>query len=97
MRTVYAWCQSGDGTDWQHWMAMADDGEVVASHISSSRDWGQSDVGPRGMHADRYLAKFGDRYMDDLDYRVAPPGEHGIPDEVVALNRDRRRAAEVSS
>lgn len=95
MRTVYAWCQSGDGTDFQHWMAMADDGEVIASHCSSSRGWGQSDVGPEGLHADAYLAKFGERYMDTLDYRVAPPGEHGIPADVWELNQAARRAAEV--
>lgn len=96
MRTVYAWCQSGDGTDMQVWMAMADDGEVIASHLSSSRAWGAHDVGPTGVHASRYATKFGDRYMDDLDYRIAPPGEHGIPDEVLKLNQELRQEKEAS-
>jgi hypothetical protein len=92
---VYAWCQSGWDTDWQHWMAMAEDGEVIASHVSSTRDWGIHDVGPTGMHRDAYIAKFGEDF--EVDYRVAPAGEHGVPPEVYERNQQRRRDAEAEA
>lgn len=91
--TVYAWCNSGNGTDFQYWIAMAEDGEVLAEHVSSSRGWGQRDVGPDGFHRDRYVGKFGERFMDTLAYEVVPEGE-APPDEVYQRNQHRAREAD---
>ena len=91
MSTVYAWCNAGAGTDWQVWHAMADDGEVLATHVSSSQSWGQRDVGPDGFYRDRYAEKFGARFMDDLTYVVCEPGS-SPPDEVYQRNQARRDA-----
>jgi hypothetical protein len=88
---VWAWCNSGNGTDWQTWLAIAEDGEVLCSHISSSRDWGQRDVGPSGFYVERYVAKFGERFMDRLDYVVVAEGE-APPAEVYERNQERARA-----
>lgn len=84
---VYGFCNSGDRTDLQMWMAMAEDGEVIAQHCSSSRYWGEVDVSPNHFHIDDYQRKFGDDFKpDDVEYVVLPAGE-GPPAEVVEANR----------
>lgn len=69
---VYAYRAGSYGPEDQAWVAMADDGRVVVSHISSSRRWGIRDVGPDGLHAELYRAVLGTL---DVDYRVLPEGE----------------------
>lgn len=86
---VYAWCNArwqpfGD----QVWVAIAEDGDVLATHISSGRSWGQHDVGPHGMHQNAYAAKFGDDFLDRIEYVVLPEGETP-PDEVYERNQQQ--------
>jgi hypothetical protein len=88
--TVYAWCNAGNGTDMQTWIAIAEDGEVLAQHMSSSRAWGQHDVGPDGFYRQRYADKFGERFMDRLDYVVVP--DRQTPPHAV-YERNQARAA----
>ncbi len=71
--TVWAFRNAyfGDRGD-QVWMAITDDGEPIASHVSSSRDWGRHDVGPTGFYRARYIEMLG---TDEVDYRVLDDGE----------------------
>ena len=45
MKKIYCWVNSGAGTEWQHVMAMCEDGEVLAGHLSSNRTWAMHDIG----------------------------------------------------
>ena len=94
---VYGFCNSGNGTDFQMWMAMSDDGEVIAQHCSSSYGWGSLDVSPNHFHIDDYKRKYGEDFKPaDIDYIVLPAGE-GPPAEVVEANRMLGVAATESS
>lgn len=42
---IFCWVNSGHDTDWQHVMAMAEDGTHLAGHISSSNYWAKRDIG----------------------------------------------------
>lgn len=89
---VYLWCNSGMGTDCQIWHAMAEDGTAVASHLSSSRDFGIYDCGP-GQKGDRYRELFGG--IDEgvhFETIVCDEGQ-GPPDDVAARNRTQAEAA----
>lgn len=71
---VYCWCNQSAGTDFQHWYAMAEDGEIVTSHICSHESWARTDLLDR-KH-DLYDEKFGG-HEDGVDFllvwEVAPP------------------------
>lgn len=70
---VYCWCNSGAGTDSQVWVAMAEDGHVVTSHVCSHESFARTDLIDR-KH-DLYDAKFGGHH-DGRDFlsvwEVAP-------------------------
>jgi hypothetical protein len=90
---VYAFCNSGNGTDMQTWIAIAETGEILTSHFSSSRTWGIHDVGPE-WKAEAYAKVLGADV--DVDYIVVDEGK-APPAEVVELNRllgERAKAAE---
>jgi hypothetical protein len=92
---VYVWCNSGGGTDWQHWLAMHEDGTVLGSHISSHRVFGLKDVRPP-MKAEQYAEAFGPDPVEGEDFEVIEcPEGSGPPPEVVA--RNRAQGAEASS
>ena len=38
----------------QRWVAITEEGETIASHISSSRGWGIRDTGPEGFYRDAW-------------------------------------------
>lgn len=80
---VYAFCNSGSGTDMQTWMAMAETGEVITSHWSSSREWGINDVGPERKR-DAYEKVLGEGF--EVEYIVVPDRQ-APPAEVVERNR----------
>lgn len=42
---IYAFVNSGLVTEWLEVMAMAEDGHVLAEHISSNEYWAQKDIG----------------------------------------------------
>lgn len=84
---VYAWCNAGEGTEWQMWVAMHEDGTVLGQHCSSARSWGESDVQPpfkRDAYA-KHLGTAGER-GEGYELVVCPPGE-GPPPEVIERNR----------
>jgi len=89
---VYAFCNSGSGTDMQTWMAMAETGECITSHLSSSRAWGIHDVGPEWKR-DHYVKALGEEF--DVEYIVVedrqPPPAH-----VVEANRKLGEAAKAA-
>jgi len=80
---VYAFCNSGGGTDMQSWLAMAETGEVVSGHLSSSRAWGIHDVGPEWKKSS-YEQVLGEGF--EVEYIVVDEG-HAPPPEVVERNR----------
>ena len=80
---VYAFCNSGNGTDWQAWMAIAETGHVITTHISSSRRWGIHDVGPEWKQS-AYEDVLGEGV--EVDYIVVDDGQVP-PDEVREANR----------
>lgn len=90
---VYAFCNSGWGTEWQMWIAMHEDGTVLGQHCSSSRFWGLSDVRPP-FKAEQYEKAFGPDPVEGVDYEVVevPAGE-GPPPEVVERNQALGREA----
>ena len=70
---VYCWCNQGAGTDFQYWIAMADDGHVITSHICSHESWAWTDLYERKKQL--YMEKFGgDQDGEDfwLVWEVAP-------------------------
>lgn len=89
---VYAWRNEYFGRNDEVWLAIADDGEVLASHVSSNRAWGQRDVHdsfPKVL--DRYIEKFGGSGPEFYEYIVVPDGETP-PEEVRLRNEERGKA-----
>jgi hypothetical protein len=91
---VYAWCNSGNGTDFQMWIAMHEDGTVLGRHCSSGRGWGESDVQPpfKSEAYAKHLGTAGER-GEGYELVVCPEGEHPPP-EVVERNRSAGNEAE---
>ena len=86
---VYAFCNYGSGADMQGWMAMAETGEVITQHMSSSRGWGINDVGPERKR-EAYERVLGEGF--EVEYIVVP-NRQAPPAEVVARNRALGEAA----
>lgn len=56
---IFCWVNSGVGTDWQVGMAIAEDGTVLASHVSSHRGFYLHDMGlTSDWKHDRYSAHY---------------------------------------
>lgn len=73
---VYLWCDSGTGSGAEHWMALAEDGEAVTSHICSSAQFARLDLHDR--KAADYQRKFGPAAAEGVHYELAwqmPPAE----------------------
>lgn len=71
---VYCWCNQGSGTDSQIWMAMADDGHVIKSHVCSHEGWAEHDL-HSGFGRDLFTDKFGgfgDGEFYELVWAVPP-------------------------
>ena len=63
MNKIFCFVNSGMGTDWQHVMAMAEDGTVLAGHVSSSLMFAQHDIGyTSNWHHEVYKAHYPDGY-----------------------------------
>ena len=86
---VYVWCDiilpGGD----QGWYAVAEDGEVIATHICSSEHWARHDL--HDVKLGDYLAKFGIGAREGTDYELV---WEEAPDEVAERNHARFRVAE---
>lgn len=60
---IFCWVNSGEGTDWQTVLALAEDGTHLASHVSSSEDWAKHDIGiSTDRKHERYQAHYPDGY-----------------------------------
>jgi len=90
---VYAFCNSGNGTDMQTWLAMAETGEVITSHFSLSRYFGVMDVSPQ-CKWEAYEECLGEGF--EVDYIVVDAGQ-APPAEVVAANSLLRERSQVIS
>jgi hypothetical protein len=87
---VYAFCnlRYPEGGD-QVWVAIADDGEVMAQHMSSSRNFGQRDVHLNfSSRRAKYEAKFGGIGEEFYEFVVLPEGE--LPPAEVLAKHDAR-------
>lgn len=86
---VYAWCNSGGGTDFQIWLAMHEDGTILGQHCSSARAWGESDIQPpfKSKAYAEHLGTAGER-GEGYELVVCPQGE-GPPPGVVQRNREQ--------
>jgi hypothetical protein len=84
---VYAWTTGAVFGD-ENWVAVCEDGELMASHVSSSREWGQRDVHLGfGAVAERYRAKFGGLGLIYYLFVVVPAGKRP-PIEVLMANAE---------
>jgi hypothetical protein len=82
---VYAWT-TGEVFGDQGWVAVCEDGELMASHVSSSREFGQLDVHVSfGRVLGRYRAKFGGIGDEFYLFVVVPEGKRP-PLEVMRAN-----------
>ena len=88
---VYVWCNSGGGTDFQGWLAMAEDGEVITNHVCSHESWARTDMHDR--KAEAYTKKFGG-HEDGVFYNLV---WEVPPDEVYQRNQALRAKAEARS
>jgi hypothetical protein len=65
---VFCFVNSGAGTDWQHVIAVAEDGEALAGHVSSSKAFAMHDITSEAKQG-RFRAKYPDGcevvWMDD--------------------------------
>lgn len=82
---VYAWT-TGEVMGDEGWVAVCEDGELMASHVSSNREFGQRDVHTSfGRVADRYREKFGGLGSEFYVFVVVPEGKRP-PLEVMRAN-----------
>lgn len=88
---IYQFCQGKWGSGDQVWVALAEDGTFIKSHISSSRAWGISDTGPQGLGRSVYEQRYGPEFDRELTFIVCPEGE-GPPDDVLARHRAKQEA-----
>jgi 5'-deoxynucleotidase YfbR-like HD superfamily hydrolase len=84
--TVYAFRSgSWDATDDEVWLAVADDGQVMAQHVSSNRRFGQGDVHLTfPATAERYRAKFGGTGPEFYHFVVLDDGQLPPPEVLAA-------------
>lgn len=72
---VWAFCNGTIGLGDQQWVAIADDGRIITTHVSGSRSWGRWDVSPQ-RNSNAYSYVLG---TADVDYRVLPDGQGPPP------------------
>ncbi len=88
---VYAFIQSGRGTDWVHGMAMAEDGTVLAEHVSSHDGWAKHDMGAtehQAMHYQDYSKHYPDGFAVEW---VDDPLTHEGLQAAYSLNQEAGR------
>ncbi len=56
---IFCFVNSGKGTDWQHVLAMDENGVCLAEHVSSSECWAKIDIGFVGVNGTQH---YGDVY-----------------------------------
>lgn len=94
MPKIFVFVNGGDGTDWQVGMAIAEDGHMLASHVSSSRGWFRHDMGLTGEWKHEHYRK---HYPDGYELVEVPEGEvmtHPGLSAAYVLNQALRREPE---
>ncbi len=84
---VYLFRNSMLTTGDQVWLAVAENGIVITSHISSNRSWGIHDVGPDWKKKD-YEDALGENF--DVDIVILDDGE-APPQNVLYLHLEREK------
>jgi hypothetical protein len=86
---VYAFCNCKIAGGDEVWVAMADDGEILAQHISSSRGWGQLDVHLNFPSTRaKYETKYGGTGDEHYEFVVLADGE--VPPADVLAKHEAR-------
>lgn len=67
-------------------VALADDGEILAEHVCSSRDFFRSDLHDRPFRHNAYIRKYG-RWGDGDRYELVQCWSSEVPAEVIERNR----------
>lgn len=88
---IYCFVNSGRGSDWQHVIALAEDGHCLASHISSSESFARHDI---GITSDWKHEKYREHYPDgyELVWVERPESDERV-DAAYALNQQLAAAA----
>lgn len=87
---IFVFVNSGDGTDWQQGEALTEDGQFIASHVSSSRGFFRHDMGLTGeWQHDKYKA----HYPDGYELVEVPEGEIRTHAGLVAAYAKHRASA----
>lgn len=73
---IYCFVNGGRGTDWQIVMAIAEDGNCLAGHVSSHKQWAKHDIGlTSDWNHDKYAEHYPDGY--ELEWIDNPKiGQH---------------------
>lgn len=79
---IYQWGTSPGSLGDQFWYVITESGELLASHISSSRSWGLIDTGPPRV--------FPDGVPEGVEWIVLSAGSYP-PEYVMKANRDRNQ------
>lgn len=92
---IYCFINSGKGTDMCSGMAMAEDGHVLAGHLSSSEFWARYDL---GLTSDRKHDEYRKHYPDgyELEWVDDPRAHEGLM-AAYAKNQELGRAAAAGS
>lgn len=74
---IYCFVNGGAGTDWQHVMAIAEDGHCLAQHVSSHEAWAKHDI---GLTSEWKHDEYGEHYPDgyELEWVDNPRTHEGL-------------------
>lgn len=88
---VFAFINSGKGTDWVCGMAIAEDGHCLATHISSIDAWARHDMGAgvSTSHHDTYAKHYPSGFVVEW---VDDPKAHAGLMEAYRLNQEMAKA-----
>lgn len=92
MSKIFCFINSGKGSDWVVTNALAEDGEFLASHISSNDTWAKHDI---GVHSDWKHDAYKAHYPDGYEVVwVDDPGHD--PDLLAAYQLHLQKYKEIS-
>lgn len=90
---IFVFCQSCSH-EWHHFMAVAEDGTVLAEHICSQHGFASHDMGidEDGWKRDLYAAHYPDGFVVEM---VGSPKTHPGLQAAYALNQQMRKEAQL--
>ena len=93
---IYAFINSGKGTDWVVGLAIAEDGRCVGQHVSSSDAFAKHDMGADGhqaMHWHDYVKLYPNGFeVIWVDDARPGPNEHAGLATAYALNQEKAKS-----